>query len=118
MSITFKQFIQVAELDDEQFSAIEEGLSDIPGFGWLKGADNKAKLERIRKERDKLKNRRDKLSQDRSSELDAWLSKATEKMPKLQQQSARDEDPFSRDPDTRKFSSKMDRMQSMSSNTK
>lgn len=114
MSITFKQFVQVTQLDDEQFSAIEEGLSDIPGFGWLKGADNKAKLDRIRAERDKLKNRRDKLATDRSAELDAWLTKATEKMPKLQQQQDTGDDPFSRDPDTRKFSAKMDRMQSMS----
>lgn len=64
--------MQLVELDDAEYSALSEGLSDMPGFGWLKGRDNKAKLAKIDAERAKLKNRRDA----KSKEMDAAWAKA------------------------------------------
>ncbi len=114
MTITFKQFLEATALSDEEFHSLEEGLSDIPGFGWLKGPDNKAKLDKIAAERAKLKNRRDKLSVQKADELDAWLAKATEKMPKVADKSKDDADPYSHDREANKFSAKMSKMPSMS----
>jgi hypothetical protein len=113
MTITFKQFLEATSLSDEEFQAIAEGLSDVPGFGWLKGPDNKAKIDKIKAERDKLKNRRDRLAMQKAAELDGWLDKATEKMPSL-----RDDDdqrgPYDRDREANKSGARMAKMPSMS----
>ena len=114
MTITFKQFLEATSLSDEEFQAIEEGLSDVPGFGWLKGPDNKAKIDKIKAERDKLKNRRDKLAMQKAAELDGWLDKATEKMPALRDKDDDARGPYDNDREANKFSSKLAKMPSMS----
>lgn len=69
--ITFKQFTSLVDMPDEDFSRLQEGLSDVPGFGWLKSRDNKMKLAKIDLERKKLQNKRDQ----KSKELDAkWAA--------------------------------------------
>lgn len=115
MSCTFKQFIAAASLSDDEFYELEEGLSDLPGFGWLKGPDNKAKLDKIKAERAKLLNRRDKLSAQKADELDAWLSKNTKEMPKLKTQVADPRDPYERDAEAQKMDARMGRMGKMGS---
>jgi hypothetical protein len=80
MSITFKQFNQVIELSDEEFQNLlsedlSEGLSDMPGFGWLKNIGNdpakkKAALAKIEAERERLK----KLKDAKSKQLDQALA--------------------------------------------
>ncbi len=111
--ITFKQFTTLVDMPDEEFSLLQEGLSDIPGFGWLKSKDNKMKLAKIDLERKKLQARRDQKSKD----LDAkWAAVKSEI------EGNKKPDPKSKDPDVgwdqalpsadRKFHVKMDKMKS------
>ena len=117
MSISFKQFIQLTDLSDSEFQAVEEGLSDIPGLGWLKtfrGEPNKVQLDKIKAARTQLQNRRDKLSTERSAAIDAALQKfaSGEKIKKPGEIDDVDWDRALPCAD-RKFHAKMDRMKNM-----
>jgi hypothetical protein len=72
MTLTFKQFTQLIDLTDEEFIQVEEGLSDVPGFGWLKGKDNSVKLAKIDAERVKLQ----RLKTAKAKALDAQFAQA------------------------------------------
>lgn len=71
--ITFKQFVQLTEMSDQEFAQVYEGLSDIPGFGWLKGPDTAAKKQKIEQARKQLLQRKDAASKERAAALDAAL---------------------------------------------
>lgn len=66
MPISFKQFLRSTD------SGVEEGLSDMPGFGWLRGTNSTVKIAKIDQQRALLKNRHDA----KSKELDAQFAAA------------------------------------------
>lgn len=69
--LTFKEFSSLVDMPDDEFFSLQEGLSDLPGFGWLKSRDNKMKLAKIDAERKKLQAKRDQ----KSKEMDAkWAA--------------------------------------------
>jgi GTP-binding protein EngB required for normal cell division len=53
---------------------VQEKLSDVPGFGWLKGPDNAAKEQKIKNAAKQFANRKDTVSKERAAELDAALA--------------------------------------------
>lgn len=76
MTISFKQFNELMNLSEAEYMTVGEGLSDLPGFGWLKGKDNSAKLAKISAERAKLKGKRD----EKSKAMDAEFAKIKAKL--------------------------------------
>lgn len=114
MSITFKQFVHLTEMSDEEFANVHEGLSDIPGFGWLKGPDTAAKKQKIDQARKQLQARKDTKSKERAAELDAALAAfASGKKPQKPGEISHDDLESALSADDRKFNAKMDRMRSM-----
>ena len=111
-TLTFKEFMHLVEMDDTEFALVKEGLSDLPGFSWLKSRDNKLKLQKIEAERQKLKARKDQ----KSKELDAkWAQlkaeiegKPTPAKKPVEKPTMADWD-AALDPRDRKFLAKMDK---------
>jgi hypothetical protein len=90
MSFTFKQFLQ--NYVSREVS-IEEDLASEPGYSWLKGPDSKFKEERIKAEREKLKNHKDPASIKKAAELNDMAS--DDEQPKsVQDDEARPAKPF------------------------
>ena len=91
MSITFTQFSHLIEMDDVQFQAFEsgmaEGLSDVPGLGWLKnfrGKMNDTQLAQVKKKREELRPRRDAASMAKAKAIDdALMAMASNKKPPM-----------------------------------
>lgn len=115
MSITFKEFDAALQLTDEEFNSIQEGLSDLPGFGWLKDIGNnpakrKAALLKIAAERQKLQ----KQKTTRAKELDAALADfaaGTKPGQKAQQKGVISHDDLEAalSPDDRRVNARMDK---------
>ena len=111
MTITFKEFAQVIELTDEEFNALQEGLSDVPGFGWLKNIGNdpakkRAALAKIDAERKRLQ----KMKTAKAKELDAALAAfAAGTKPQAKGVQSNDVWDQALGSDDRKFNAKMDR---------
>jgi hypothetical protein len=114
MSITFKQFTHLVEMSDEEFAQVQEGLSDIPGFGWLKGPDTAAKKQKIDQARKQLQARKDTKSKERAAELDAaLLAFKDSKKPQKPGEVHHDDLDRALSAVDRKFNAKMDRMRNM-----
>lgn len=113
--LTFKEFTVLVDMPDEDFSRLQEGLSDVPGFGWLKSRDNKLKLSKIDAERKKLQHKRDQKSKD----LDAkWAAMKADieggKKPDPKGKVSNDDWDSAMSSTDRKFHAKMDKMKSLS----
>jgi hypothetical protein len=111
MSITFKEFDAAVQMTDEEFNKIQEGLSDMPGFGWLKSigdnpAKKKAALLKINAERQKLQ----KLKTTKAKELDAALAAfAAGTKPQQKGVVSHDDLESALSPDDRRINARMDK---------
>jgi GTP-binding protein EngB required for normal cell division len=119
MSISFKHFVQLVEMSDSEFEQLNEiSLSDIPGFGWLKGPDTAAKKQKIAQARKMLQGQKDAKSQERAKALDAALANmAAGNKPKKPGEIDDADWDQALGADDRKFNAKMDRMKSMKEET-